>query len=58
MNALQTLIHKGESISDGYNAYNKGTSHGHIIGADKKIIFSKMTIITSLNTVRNIFVIW
>ena len=44
MNALQTLIHKGESISDGYNAYNKGTSHGHIMGADKKIIFSEMTI--------------
>lgn len=41
---LADVIAKNESGKAGYNAYNKGTVGNKIIGADKQIDFSKMTI--------------
>jgi len=42
--ALAANIAKHESGAAGYNAYNKGTVGNKIIGSDKPIDFSKMTI--------------
>jgi len=43
-NALGNVIASGESRGAGYNAYNKGTIGNKIIGSDKKIDFSSMTL--------------
>lgn len=44
MTALGNLIAKGESGKAGYNAYNKGTVGKKVIGADKVVDFSSMTL--------------
>ena len=41
---LATNVAAHESGSAGYNAYNKGTVNGKIVGSDKDVDFSKMSI--------------
>jgi hypothetical protein len=45
--ALADLIHQGESVSDGYNAYNRGTAGGRVLGAK----FKRSLVTSRLNAI-------